>query len=64
MKFASHNQYLFSLLTSRNARKTQTDQSIPRVFLLCLKRNEPQTSKSSSSKNPFVQCECYWYSLL
>ena len=37
-------------------RKTQTDQSVPHVFLLCLKLNDPQTVKSGSSKNPFSQC--------
>ena len=45
-------------------KKTRTDQSIPRVFLLCLKRNDPQTFKSGSCKNPFLQCVCYWYNLL
>ena len=54
----------FVSLTSRNAKKTRTDQSIPRVFLLCLKRNDPQTFKSGSCKNPFLQCVCYWYNLL
>ena len=49
-KFASNKQYLFHLLTSRNTKKTQTDQSIPRVFLLYLKRNDPQTFKSGSWK--------------
>ena len=58
------NQYLLRLLTSRNAKKTQTDQSMPRVFLLCLKRNDPQTFKSGSCKHSFLQCVCYWYSLL
>ena len=42
------NQYLFRLLTSRNAKKTQTDQSMLRVFLLCLKRNDPQTFRSGN----------------
>ena len=64
IKFASHKQYLFCLLTSRNTKKTRTDQSIPRVFLLCLKRNDPQTFTSASCKNPFLQCVCYWYNLL
>ena len=45
-------------------KKTRTDQSIPRVFLLCLKRNDPQTFTSASCKNPFLQCVCYWYNLL
>ena len=56
---ASHKQYLFSLLISKNAKKTQTDRSIPEVFLLSLKRNNPQTDTSSSCKNPFPQCVCY-----
>ena len=47
-KFTSLKQYLFRLLTSRNAKETQTDQSIPRVFLLCLKRNDSQTCKRGS----------------
>ena len=50
----------FSLLTSGNARKTQTDH----VFLPCLKRSDPKISKSGSSKNPFPQCACYWYNVL
>ena len=32
----------FVFFTSINAKKTQKDQSMPRVFLLCLKRNDPQ----------------------
>ena len=64
-EFVSHKQYLSRLLTSRNAKKkTRTDQSIPRVFLPCLKRNDPQTFKSDSCKNPFLQCVCYCYNLL
>ena len=63
-KFASHKQYLFCLLTSRSAKKTRTDQSIPCVFLLCLKRNVPQTFKSASCNNPFLQCIWYCYNLL
>ena len=39
-------------------------QSIPCVFPLCLKRNNPQTFKSGSCKNPFLQCVCYYYNLL
>ena len=38
---------------SRNASKTQADQSIPHSFLLCLERNDSQTSKSTSSRNFF-----------
>ena len=50
--------------TSRNAKKTQTDQGIPRALLLCLKRNDPQTFKSGICKNPFLRCACYWHNLL
>ena len=39
--------------------RLKKDQRIPHVFLLCLKRNYPQTFKSGSSKNPFLQCVCY-----
>ena len=53
-KFASLKQYLFRLLFSRNSKKTQTDQSMPQVFLVCLKKNDPQTFKSSSCKTVFV----------
>ena len=42
---------------------TQTNQSIPLVFLLCLKRNDAQTFKSGTCKNPSPQCVCYWYNL-
>ena len=63
-KFVSHKQYLFRSFTSRNTKKTRTDQSIPRLFLCCLKRNDPQTFKSGSCENPFLQCVCYWYDLL
>ena len=52
------------LLTSRGAKKIRTDQSIPHVFLLCLKSNYPQTFKSGICKNPFLQCVRYWYNLL
>ena len=63
-KFDFHKQYLFCLLTSRNAKKTRTDHSIPLVFLLCLKRNDLQTLKSGSCKISFLQCVRYWYNLL
>ena len=54
----------FIFLPLEMQKKTRTDQSIPRVFLLCLKRNDPQTFKSDSCKNPFLQCLCYCYNLL
>ena len=44
-------------------KKTRTDQSIPRVLLLCLKRNNPQTFKSGSCENFILQCVCYCYNL-
>ena len=36
--------------------RLKTDQSIPHVFLICLKRNDPQTFKFKSSccKSPFL----------
>ena len=55
---------IFCLLTSINAKNIQTDQSIPRFLLLCLKSNDPQTFKSGICKNPFLYCVCYWYNLL
>ena len=65
-KFVSHKQYIFSLITSRNARKTQTDQSIPDVSLLCLKRNDThkwQREKLFSPLRLFVLCDI-WKTLL
>ena len=59
-KFASNKQYLLRLLSLRNAKKTQTDPSIPRVFLLCLKRNNGQTFKSGSCNNSV----CYSHNFL
>ena len=62
--FFSHKQYLFSLLTHRNAKKNQTDQRITHFFLVCLKRNDPKTFKSSSCKNLIFQCISYLCDLL
>ena len=45
-------------------KKTRTDQNIPRIFLVCLKRNDPRTFKSGTCKNLFLQCVCYCYNLL
>ena len=50
-KFTSLKQYLFRLLTSRNAKETQTDQSMPRIFLLCLKRNDPHKPLKVAAAN-------------
>ena len=68
-ELVSHKQYLFSLLTLRNVKKTLTDQILftwfftgfKQDFLLCLKRKDPQTFKSSICKN---LCFCYWFKLL
>ena len=53
-KFVFHKQYLFRFRTSRKATKTLIDQSIPRVALLCLKRNDLQIFKRGSSENFFL----------
>ena len=50
IKLASYKQYLISLLTSR---KTQTEQHIPHIFLLCLKRNQPQIFKKWQQQRSF-----------
>ena len=49
-KFVSHKQYVFSRLTSRNGKKTKTDQRTSDLFLLSRKRSDKQTCKSSSCK--------------
>ena len=33
-------------------------------FLTLSEKNDQQTFKSGSCKNPFLQCVCYWYNLL
>ena len=53
-----------SLLPQEMQKKTRTDQSIPQVCLLCLKKNDPQTFKSGSCKSSFLQCVCSCYKLL
>ena len=58
LNFFISNQYLFILLPSRNAGTTQADQCIPHAFLLCMKKDDPQTFKSGSIKNSFLQCAC------
>ena len=63
-KFSSLKQYMFDLLFSRYAKKTHTDQSILRSFLLCLKISVSQTFKSSSYKSAFCKCAHQWYNLL
>ena len=63
-KFASHKEYLFCVLTCRNAKKTQTDQSIPLVFLFVWKQTTDKPLKVTAVKNPFLQCVRYWQNLL
>ena len=45
-------------------KKLEQTKVYQEFFLLCLKRNDPQTFKSGSCKNPFLQCVCYCYNLL
>ena len=53
-KFASHIQYLFGPLFSRNVKKTYTNQSKLQSFSFCLKRNVSQTFKISSCKKVYI----------
>ena len=46
----------FDFLPLEMQKKTRTDKIIPQICLLCLKRNDPQTFKSGSCKNSFLQC--------
>ena len=62
-KFSSHKQNLFGLLSSRNAKKAYTDQSILQSSLLYLKRNVSQIFKCSRKK-VFLKCVHHWYNLL
>ena len=50
-KFASHKHHLFSLLTSRNVRKTQADQSIPHIFYFARKETTHKPSKWQQQKH-------------
>ena len=63
-EFTSNKEYFFGLLFSRNAKKTDTDQSILPGLLFCLKRSYSQTFKSSSCKKVFCKCVYHWYNLL
>ena len=54
----------FVFLLLEMEKKTQTDKSIPCVFLLCLKREVPQTFKSGSCNNLLPWSVCCWYNLL
>ena len=61
LSFTSSIYVAFVALECKN---DSTDQNIPRLFLLYLKRNEPQTFTSVSCKHSFLQCVRYSYSLL
>ena len=63
-KFSSHKRYLFGLLFSRNAKKTQTDQSIQQLYqytlytqykrsILCLEGNVSKTFKVAAAEKSF-----------
>ena len=47
-----------------SVKMTGANQSIPLIFLLCLKRNNTRTFKSGTCKNIFLRCVRYWYNLL
>ena len=64
-KFTSYKQYFFGLLFSRNAKKTDADQSINNeLSLFSLKGSVSQTFKSSSCKKVFPKWVYHWYNLL
>ena len=58
-KFTSQ-QYLCCLLFSRNVQ----NKSVLHFSCTLWKKPGSQTFKCSSSNKPFLQCVCYWYSLL
>ena len=64
LKLSLTGSIYFVFLPLEMLKETRTDQSISRVFLLYLKRIDPQTFKRSSCKNSFFQCICYCYNLL
>ena len=51
-KFVSHKQYFISLLTSRNAKKTQTNQSIPYNFFTLSEKKESTKLEKWQLKKP------------
>ena len=61
--FTSHKQYSFGLIFSGNQKKIHTDNAFVQVFLLCLKRNDSQTVKSSNCQKRFLQWVRYCYNL-
>ena len=58
-QLSTHRKLTLSLTGSIYlTNKTQADQNRPLVLLIYLKRNNPQTFKSGSQKNFFLQCVC------
>ena len=55
--------YLVVLLLEMQRRLKQT-KACHTFLLVCLKKSDPHTLKSSSCKNPFLQFVCYRYDLL
>ena len=60
--FLANSIYLtfFSLKNQKNWNRPKYTANI----LLCIKRNDSQTFKSSNCKKRFIQCVCYWCNLL
>ena len=69
-KYQSSYRKVYLLLTNIlssllwKAKKDMHRLNCTSSFLLCLKRNDAQTFKSSNSKKRFLQCACHWYNLL
>ena len=58
------SQAVFLFLPLEMQRRLKQTRVYYMLSLLCLKRNDPQTFKSSSCKSPFLQCVCCWCMLL
>ena len=54
-KFSSHNQYLFRLLSSRNAKRIEQTKVYHTFFYFVSTKKWP-TNLCGSCKNPFLQC--------
>ena len=64
-KFTSYKRYFFVLAFSKNAKKTDADQSILKDFLFQSRlTNVSQTFQSSRRKRVFPKCAYHWYNLL
>ena len=53
-----------AFLNPERQRKLKQTKVYHAFFLLCRKRNNPQTFQNDTCKNPFLQCVCYWYNFL